>query len=365
MNFLPEIDDFQSIFQDDIPLIDTRAPVEFERGSFPCSSNIPLMDNDERHLVGIEYKKNGRNSAIELGRRLVSGDNKEAKLNAWLNFIKKNPNGALYCYRGGLRSEIVQQWIFDSTGISYPRIKGGFKYMRNYLVKELEQIIKSNKIVILGGKTGCGKTALLNQFKNSIDLEGLANHRGSAFGKKLFPQPSQIAFENALAIEFLYQRNNLFLVLEDEGSNIGKLYLPTNLKNKALQSDLVILCASINERIQSSLKTYVVDMLGEFIQKDNENGFGKFEVYWKDSLFKIKKRLGGLRYVTLLNMLNKALETHKKLNEIDLYIPLIEALLVDYYDPMYDYQIKKKKSRIIFKGDSASVIDYLNKKLIP
>ena len=64
-------------------------------------------------------------------------------------------------------------------------------------------------------------------------------------------------------------------------------------------------------------------------------------------------------------MLNKALETHKKLNEIDLYIPLIEALLVDYYDPMYDYQIKKKKSRIIFKGDSASVIDYLNKKLIP
>jgi len=359
MNELLEIDNFQYLFQNDIPLIDTRAPVEFERGAFPNALNIPFMNNKERRLVGVDYQENGRNSAIKLGHRLVSGDIKKNRLNDWLDFVEKYPNGALYCFRGGLRSEIAQHWIFESSGITYPRVKGGFKDMRRYLTKELDQIIELSNFVILGGQTGCGKTLLLSELENSIDLEELANHRGSAFGQNVFPQPAQIAFENALAIEFIHKKNKSLLILEDEGSNIGRVYLPTNLQNKTLQSDLVILSASLEERIQLSLNTYVVDMLESFRKNNKIDGFKQFSNYWKSSLSKVQKRLGGLRYKLLSEMLENALAKHQKYADVDLYIPLIKALLTDYYDPMYDYQISNKKDRIVFQGDSKAVIDFL------
>ncbi len=359
MNELPEIDNFQYLFQNDIPLIDTRAPVEFERGAFPNALNIPIMNNQERRLVGVDYQDNGRNSAIKLGHRLVSGDIKKNRMDAWLDFVEKHPNGALYCFRGGLRSEIVQHWIFESSGITYPRVKGGFKDMRRYLTKELDQIIELSNFVILGGQTGCGKTLLLSELENSIDLEELANHRGSAFGQNVFPQPAQIAFENALAIEFIHKKNKSLLILEDEGSNIGRVYLPTNLQNKTLQSDLVILCANLEERIQINLNTYVVDMLDSFRKNNKIDGFKQFSNYWKISLSKVQKRLGGLRYKLLSEMLENALAKHQKYADVDLYIPLIKALLTDYYDPMYDYQISNKKDRIVFQGDSKAVIDFL------
>jgi len=359
MNELPEIDNFQYIFHNDIPLIDTRAPVEFERGAFPNTLNIPLMNDEERHLVGLDYKNNGRNSAIDLGYRLISGDIKKNRMDAWLDFVKKHPNGALFCFRGGLRSEIAQKWIFDSSGIKYPRVKGGYKNMRRYLTKELEQLINIKNFLVIGGQTGCGKTLLLSQLENSIDLEKLANHRGSAFGQKIFPQPTQIDFENALAIEFIHKKNTSILIIEDEGNNIGRVYLPTNLKNKSMQADLVILCASMEERIQLSLKTYVVDMLDDFQENYKTDGFKEFSNYWKNSLTKIQKRLGGLRYKFLFKMLNNAIERHHTYAEIDLYIPLIKALLTDYYDPMYDYQISKKRNRIVFQGDSKAVIDFI------
>ncbi len=359
MNGFLEIDNFQYLFQNDIPLIDTRAPVEFERGAFPNALNIPIMNNQERRLVGVDYQENGRNSAIKLGHRLVSGDIRKNRLNDWLDFVEKYPNGALYCFRGGLRSEIAQHWIFESSGITYPRVKGGFKDMRRYLTKELDQIIELSNFVILGGQTGCGKTLLLSELENSIDLEELANHRGSAFGQNIFPQPTQIAFENALAIEFIHKKNNLFLILEDESSNIGRVYLSTNLKNKILQSDLVILSASLEERIQLSLNTYVVDMLESFRKNNKIDGFKQFSNYWNSSLSKVQKRLGGLRYKLLSEMLENALAKHQKYADVDLYIPLIKALLTDYYDPMYDYQISNKKDRIVFQGDLKAVIDFL------
>ncbi len=174
MNKLPEIDNFQYLFQNDIPLIDTRAPVEFERGAFPNSLNIPLMNNKERRLVGVDYQDNGRNSAIKLGHRLVSGDIKKNRMDAWLDFVEKHPNGALYCFRGGLRSEIAQHWIFESSGITYPRVKGGFKDMRNYLTKKLDQIIELTNFMILGGQTGRGINA---SFAVHQDFTGQARER--------------------------------------------------------------------------------------------------------------------------------------------------------------------------------------------
>ena len=138
------------------------------------------------------------------------------------------------------------------------------------------------------------------------------------------------------------------------------IHLPDSLKNKALQSSIVILTASLEERLDISLKTYVVDMTEKFCLINNASGFNNYSDYWKNSLFKIQKRLGGLRYKSLLNQLNLALESHKENNDLQNYLPLIESLLVDYYDPMYDYQISKKKQRIVFQGNSQDVLAYLD-----
>ena len=356
-----EIDNFQQLFQNNTPLMDVRAPAEYSRGSFPGVLNAPLMTDNERHLVGRSFKQNGQLSAIELGYQLVSGMIKNQRINNWLDFINQNPSGALYCFRGGLRSEITQQWIFDYSGITYPRVKGGYKAMRRYLIEESSHITNSNNFIVIGGETGCGKTLLLNKFRNNIDLEGLANHRGSAFGNNVSSQPTQIDFENSLAIELIQKQKNRFLLIEDEGNNIGTIYLPESLKNKSLKSNIVVLTANLEERVKLSLRTYVTDMLDKYNSVDSENGFENYANYWKNSLFKIQKRLGGARYKELLKVLNNAIQKHQKSNDLSEYVPIIESLLVDYYDPMYNYQISKKKHRIIFQGDFKAVFEYLEK----
>ena len=359
MSELKEIDNFSQIFKENTPLIDIRAPIEFADGSFPIALNHPLMTNEERHQIGICYKDKGQESAIKLGYELVKGPLKEQRIGNWLNFVNKHPSGALYCFRGGLRSKIAQEWIYEQSGISFPRIKGGYKALRSFLIDEMSRITNEKRLLVLGGQTGCGKTLLLNELDNSIDLEGFANHRGSAFGNDVTPQPRQIDFENKLTIELIKKEIfNVFLI-EDEGNNIGMIHIPDVIKNKARQSDIIILSASLEERLSISLKSYVIDMNQKFRDLHGEFGFEKYSNYWLNSLSKIQKRLGGDRYKILLKQLNLALINHQKNEDLSDYMPLIESLLVDYYDPMYNYQIEQKKQRIVFKGDYKEVTSYL------
>ena len=137
--------------------------------------------------------------------------------------------------------------------------------------------------------------------------------------------------------------------------------MPECLKNQTLKSNIVVLTANLEERVKLSIKTYVTDMLDNYCSVDSENGFENYTNYWKNSLFKIQKRLGGVRYKEFLKVLNNAIQKHQKSNDLSEYVPLIESLLVDYYDPMYNYQIKKKKHRIIFQGDFKAVFEYLEK----
>ena len=359
MSELEEIDNFSQIFKENTPLLDIRAPIEFADGSFPSALNHPLMTDEERHQIGICYKDKGQESAIKLGHELVKGLLKEQRIGSWLNFVNKHPSGALYCFRGGLRSKIAQEWIYEQSGISFPRIKGGYKALRSFLIDEMSRITNEKRLLVLGGQTGCGKTLLLNELDNSIDLEGFANHRGSAFGNDVTPQPRQIDFENKLTIELIKKEIfNVFLI-EDEGNNIGMIHIPDVIKNKARQSDIIILSASLEERLSISLKSYVIDMTQKFRDLHGEFGFEKYSNYWLNSLSKIQKRLGGDRYKILLKQLNLALINHQKNEDLSGYLPLIESLLVDYYDPMYNYQIEQKKQRIVFKGDYKEVTSYL------
>src|SRR5690554_130639 len=126
--------------------MDTRAPIEFIQGSFPTASNLPLMNDEERAAVGTCYKKKGQAAAIKLGHQLVSGETKQARLEAWLSYIKANPKGYLYCFRGGMRSQLVQEWLHQA-GVDYPRIKGGYKALRQFLIQNTEQSLQALPLV--------------------------------------------------------------------------------------------------------------------------------------------------------------------------------------------------------------------------
>ncbi len=362
---LPQTDDYQRLFLEEKPLLDVRAPVEFQLGAFPRAANLPLINDDERQQIGLRYKEQGQGKAIELGHQLVNGNLKDARVAAWAEFVKRNPHGALYCFRGGLRSRISQQWLYENTGVIYPRVKGGYKALRRFLINELEVSVNEIQPVILSGRTGIGKTLLLNRIKQQIDLEKLYWHRGSVFGKHAEPQPSQIDIENELSIALLKHRNNNVsnIVIEDESSNIGSRRIPDCLFNRMRQSPVVMLEASIDERIDIIFNEYIIDALAEYQRIFGDIvGIDIWAENLQYSLDKIQRRLGGLRYKNLKEIMADAINKHLDSDEKIHHKIWIRSLLMDYYDPMYDYQIGRKKDRLLFQGDQQSVLALLSDK---
>lgn len=359
---LPEISDFRELFLQDRPLLDVRAPVEFADGAFPSARNLPLLTDRERHLIGIRYKESGQASAIDLGRELIDGEPREQRVAHWKRFIEQHPQGALYCFRGGMRSRITQEWIYAATGVAYPRVKGGYKALRRYLLEELDRSITRLQPLVVGGRTGAGKTILLKQLDHAIDLEGLAWHRGSAFGRHATPQPTQIDFENRLSIELMKHLSHepQYLLLEDESRAIGSRHLPPALYECMSRSPLVVLEVSLEERIDNSIDEYVIQSLAEYQQQyGQEQGFERWEKYTTESLARISKRLGGVRFQQLEKKLTAANQHMKQTGSPSRHRDWIEQLLSEYYDPMYDYQIEKKRERIIFSGNMPTVLEYL------
>jgi len=361
---LPQLDDFRSLFLNNTPLLDVRAPVEFNQGAFPLTKNIPLINDQERTDIGIRYKNSGQDEAIGLGHELVQGKVKDERIEQWTHFVKQNTEGVLYCFRGGMRSKISQQWIYEKTGIVYPRVKGGYKAMRRFLIEQLEESSQRISPVILSGRTGIGKTLFLNNITQKIDLEGLYHHRGSVFGKHVTPQPSQIDIENNLSIELLkhLQKEHKKIILEDEAGNIGSRRLPECLIQKMKISPVVLLDASIDERIEITFQEYIIQALAEHQEFYGAGkGFGLWSEQLLENIDKIQRRLGGVRHKKLKNMLQNAIKKHVA-GEIESHKEWIKVLLVEYYDPMYDYQLNNKKERIIFKGNKNEVSDFLNKE---
>ena len=351
---------YRDIFLNDLPMMDARAPVEFSKGAFPGVLNLPLMDDNERQRVGTCYKQHGQDAAIALGHQLVSGQVKAERVAAWAAFAKANPHGYLYCFRGGLRSQITQQWLAEA-GIDYPRVIGGYKAMRTFLLETTQQAVAECDFVILGGLTGTGKTDVLVQLNNSLDLEGHANHRGSSFGKRASGQPAQIDFENRLAIDLLKQRarGTEQFVLEDEGRMVGSCTVPLALYQGMQQYPLVWLEDAFEDRVERILRDYVVNLCAEFIALHGEDeGFRLYAERLLQSLSNIQKRLGGERYQRLLTIMQMALDEQRS-GAVALHRDWIAGLLREYYDPMYAYQRESKAARIEFAGDQAAVIAYL------
>ena len=270
-------------------------------------------------------------------------------MTAWRAWAATHPEGALYCWRGGLRSQIVQEWL-AAGGDAPERIAGGFKALRGFCLKTLDGDIPW---VVLAGRAGADKTGILERIPRSVDLEGLANHRGSAFGKRGTPQPPPIAFENALAVRLLQLTSEAApaefgasartpVAIEDESRTIGRLAVPRNVFAGMQQAPVVVVEAPREDRIEHIYRGYVADDAGARPRLEQ-------------ALDNIERRLGGERHRAVKREMQQAFETGAP----EGHRTWIGLLLDWYYDPMYDYQLAQKAARVAFRGARADVTEYL------
>jgi tRNA 2-selenouridine synthase len=328
--------ELRKIFLKDTPLIDVRAPIEFKAGQIPHSINLPIINDEERHLIGTCYKEQGQEAAIELGHKLVSSDIKSQRIAAWMDYLQKNPSAEVFCFRGGLRSQLSCASLTEA-GIKRTPISGGYKRMRNFFLSQLNDA-PLPKIIRLGGLTGSGKTKILRTLPHYIDLEELAHHRGSAFGI-MGEQPSQVTFENHISLGLM--KNPERVIVEDESATIGKLTVPTKLYQSMISSPMVVLKVSLNERVKNIFDDYVHLRNAEFSV---------------NALQSIHKRLGKAKTQTLTEEIQKAFLRGPVLEH---HADWIATLLKDYYDPFYQKSLNRQKELILFEGDQNGVAQFL------
>jgi tRNA 2-selenouridine synthase len=333
--------DFTSLLVGSTRWIDVRAPVEFQEGAIPGAVNLPLLTDSERHAIGLTYKNEGQEAAIRLGHELVSGRVREERVAGWKKEIEAHPDAVIYCFRGGLRSQITQSWLAEA-GIHRPIIEGGYKALRQFLLAALETQIDKLAFEVVTGPTGSGKTAYIHASgKPFIDLEDLAKHRGSAFGSLPEAQPSQVNFENSLAMALLKLGDGHEpILIEDESRLIGRCALPENLYAKIHASPKIRLEVPLEERVERIFKDYVLDSnLGKTQDPS------KFESF-QTSIESLARKLGGTRTQELLSDLEnsrKDFETGKGLDSNRIWI---RKILEWHYDPFYQFALERsEKSR--------------------
>jgi tRNA 2-selenouridine synthase len=301
---------------ENIPVIDVRSPSEYTHGHIPGALNIPLFDDRERAGVGIKYKNEGRLAAIKEGLK-YAGPLLTAKLEMALK-ASENNKLLVHCWRGGMRSEAMA-WLFSLAGIETKVLEGGYKAYRNHV---LEVLGEKRKMIVLGGMTGSSKTHILRYLEDTgqqiIDLEGLANHKGSAFGSLgQLPQPTTEHFSNLLFEKWNKMDNNKFFWVEDESRNIGTVFMPGTFYQNMQDTPAIILMMDAKTRLprlSEEYSAYPSDSL-------------------KSSVMKISKRLGG-------DNTRDAIESIEAGN----FTRAIEIAL-GYYDKAYAYGLKKKNSK--------------------
>jgi tRNA 2-selenouridine synthase len=295
-------------------VIDVRSDAEYAHAHIPGASSIPLFNDEERAVVGTIYKQQSREDAIKKGLDYFGPKMKRMLLEAEVFIKEKNSDNKtvlVHCWRGGMRSAAVA-WLLDLYGFKVYTLIGGYKAFRNWVLVELG---KHHPFQILGGNTGSGKTIVLHALKNLdeavVDLEGIAGHKGSAFGNIGLPkQPSQEMFENKLSIAIKTEKDkypNKKIWLEDESQRIGTVNIPQNMWEHMRRCDIVFLDIPFSKRLDYLVNTY-----------------GTLD--WKalgDAILRIQKRLGGLETKTAMAALEEK-------NFHDCF-----DVLLKYYDKQY------------------------------
>tara|TARA_B100000700_G_C15050338_1_gene859934 strand:+ start:727 stop:1818 length:1092 start_codon:yes stop_codon:yes gene_type:complete len=309
-------------------LIDTRSPSEFQQGHIPGAYNIPLFSNEERELVGTTYKKRGRNKAIELGMKLIGP--KLLELVKSIRILEKKMSHSnkkkinrvkIYCWRGGMRSASFG-WLLNLYSYNIVILEGGYKSYRKWV---LSQFDRKWPLILLGGRTGTNKTAIIEKMINigltAIDLEGLANHRGSSFGGLGLPkQPTSEHYENKIATQLnnINITNNTLIWVEAESGNLGKCRIPNSFLKQMKNSYIVEIVKNKKERILNLVKLYA--------------SYDKILLI--EATERIQKRLGPQRTLKAINAINS-----------EQWYVACEQML-DYYDRCYEHELGKSSTLI-------------------
>lgn len=254
MALVQTVSDFLNLSEAEI-MIDVRSPGEYTHGHIPGAINIPLLDNEERRIVGTCYKREGREPAVIKGFELVG--HKFADFIKHALVLAPEKKIKVYCWRGGLRSNIMA-WILNMSGFKVSLLKGGYKSYRSF-VHEISS--QDFNLLILGGATGCGKTELLHLLRERgeqvIDLEGLAKHKGSAFGGLgQDPQPTYEQFENLLANELMQLDQSRRIWLENESRLIGSVKIPDVLFENIRKAPVLEISIPFEKRIDRLAQEY-------------------------------------------------------------------------------------------------------------
>jgi tRNA 2-selenouridine synthase len=295
------------------PIIDVRAPGEYQQGHIPGAINIPLFDDQERKVVGTTYKQVNREAAMYAG--LEFAGNKLVSLAKEGERVAGNKKTLLvHCWRGGMRSKSMV-WLFETLGLNCYLLEGGYKSYRRYVREMLSEPLN---LLVIGGRTGSGKTAILHHLRKLgeqvIDLEGLAHHKGSAFGALgETEQPSTEQFENDIGHVITSLDREKVTWIEDESRNVGKCVVPGELYSRMKESTMIFLDIARELRARHLVKDYA--------SYDQEA--------LKACVYKIEKKLGGSR----------TREAVEAIDRKDYYQTAMITL--HYYDKAYMHSLEK------------------------
>ena len=304
-------------------VIDVRSEGEYNHALIPCAYNLPLFNDEERKVVGTIYKQQSREAAIKKGLDYFGP--KMSRIISFIEEIKEEKQSTektvlVHCWRGGMRSGGVA-WLLDLYGFKVYTLIGGYKSFRNWT---LDSFKKEYNFNILGGYTGSGKTIILETLKEKgeavVDLEGLAGHKGSAFGRIGLPaQDSVEMFENKLALE-LYKINeaipNKSIWLEDESQRIGSVSIPHDLWNTIREQKVFFIDVPFENRLEYLVETYGI--------------LDKVELC--EAIQRIEKKLGGLETKTAIALLQEN-------NMKECF-----SILLKYYDKLYKKSLEKREN---------------------
>lgn len=322
-----------------LPVIDVRTPAEWEQGHIPGSVNIPLFSNEERVQVGTRYKQAGKEFAVEIGLEIVG-----PKMLDFVRMAKKvamNKQVLVHCWRGGMRSASMA-WLFETAGLEASTLIGGYKAYRAF---NREQFARKANLIVLGGYTGSGKTDILKAIEKEgeqfLDIEGIAHHKGSAFGTiGQEPQLSNEHFENKLAEAWMKLDKEKRIWVEDESRNLGINGIPDPLFIQMRQARLWRIILPKEERIKRLVKEYA------FIDKK----------MLEEAVHKIERKLGVLQTKQCLEAIQ--LENYEFVADITL----------DYYDKGYEFGNAKRipgtiEDFIIEKDEPEKTAQFLLEKI--
>jgi len=310
----------EEVLDDECILIDVRSSGEYEEGCIPGAVNIPIFDNEERVIIGTLYKQTGSKEAKKKGIEIVA-----SKLTDIYDKVgreeSKGKDIVMYCARGGMRSRSLVE-LLGSLGHRVYQLDGGYKAYRRYVLENLETLIESKKVVVIHGNTGVGKTELLKRLNEegypSVDLEDMANSRGSIFGTVGLGRPRRQKAFDGLLFNRLRGIRERYIIVESESSRVGNIYLPRTLV-KRMREGIHIL-------VECSLETRIDRIVNEYVKMQDESVIKEIE----EAIRRLEGELGR-------GKTGKLLELMQERN----YREITKILLEEHYDPRYYHSEKQ------------------------